>query len=331
LQGNSVSAMRCPVVLLPGIIAPAAIRYGPLVERLTDVDVVVRDLAVYDDDEPPADFSIDTELVALDRAADDAGLERFHLYGHSGGGAVALAYAASRGHRVQSLAVDEPASDMTDEGDAVYGWAEFDEAALLPPAESMAAFMRLQVAEDVILPSPPGGDPPPWMVKRPAGIRAFVAALRRHRVEPAEYSAFAAPVYFSRGSRTHPRWEAMQTRLAALFPDFTGDVFEGLHHLNTSHQAEPDRVAATLTAFWKRSETGAESAVASARPGLRRRGQPDGCGWSVVPAATSQYPSPTDGRAIPTASLPAGRSPLIDPKYGAFPNANTPPSRATSQ
>jgi pimeloyl-ACP methyl ester carboxylesterase len=247
--------MRYPVICLPGIIAPAAIRYGPLLERLADVDVVVRDLAVYDDDEPPPDFSIDTELVALTRAADDAELEKFHLYGHSGGGAVALAYAASLGDRIQSLAVDEPASDFTDDGDAVYGWPAFDEALLLPPAESTAAFMRLQVADDVVLPPPPSGDPPPWMAKRPAGIRTFVAALRRHRVEPAQYASFARPVYFSRGSRTHPRWEAMQARLAGLFPDFTGEVFQGLHHLNTSHQAEPDRVAATLKAFWLRSET----------------------------------------------------------------------------
>jgi pimeloyl-ACP methyl ester carboxylesterase len=246
--------MRYPVILLPGIIAPAAIRYGPLVERLGEVDVIVRDLAVYDNDEPPGDFSIDTELVALDRAVDDAGYEKVHLYGHSGGGAVALAYAVSHLDRVQSLAVDEPASDMTDEGDAVYGWPAFDEAALLPPAESMAAFMRLQVADDVILPEPPAGDPPPWMAKRPAAIRAFVGALRHHRIQPAEYAAVASPVYFSRGSRTHPRWEAMQTRLAGSFPDFTGEVYEGLHHLNTSHQAEPDRVAARLTALWERSE-----------------------------------------------------------------------------
>jgi pimeloyl-ACP methyl ester carboxylesterase len=247
-------AMRCPVVFLPGIIAPAAIRYGPLVERLADVHVVLRDLAVYDDEEPPPDFSIDTELVALDRVADDAEFETFHLYGHSGGGAVALAYAASHAHRVQSLAVDEPASDFTDDGDALYGWAEFDEALLLPPAESTAAFMRLQVADDVVLPAPPAGDPPPWMAKRPAGIRAYIAALREYRVPPAQYADFGSPVYFSRGSRTHPRWEAMQTRLAELFPNFTGEVFEGLHHLNTSHQAEPDRVAATLKAFWERSE-----------------------------------------------------------------------------
>jgi pimeloyl-ACP methyl ester carboxylesterase len=246
--------MRYPVIFLPGIIAPAAIRYGPLVERLAGVDVVIRDLVVYDDDEPPPDFSIETELAALDRAAGEAKFDKFHLYGHSGGGAVALAYAASRADRVQSLAVDEPASDMTAEGDAVYGWHEFDEASLLPPHESMAAFMRLQVADDVVLPAPPSGNPPPWMAKRPAGIRAFVGALRQYRVEPATYASFSAPIYFSRGSRTHARWEAMQTRLAGLFPDFTGEVFEGLHHLNTSHQAEPDRVAATLRQFWAKAE-----------------------------------------------------------------------------
>jgi pimeloyl-ACP methyl ester carboxylesterase len=249
--------MRCPVVFLPGIIAPAAVRYGPLAERLADVNVLACDLAVYDEDEPPSDYSIDTELAALDRVTGGAGFEKFHVYGHSAGGAVALAYAASLGERLQSLAVDEPASDFTDDGNAVYGWQEFDEALLLPPAESTAAFMRLQVASDVILPEPPAGGPPPWMAKRPAGIRAFISALRAYRVEPAAYAGFASPVYFSHGSRTHPRWEAMQKRLAGLFPDFTGEVFEGLHHLNTSHQAEPDRVVATLKAFWERSETDA--------------------------------------------------------------------------
>lgn len=100
--------MHQSVIFLPGMIAPAAIRHGPLVERLANVKVLVRDLAMYDTDEPPADFSIATEFDALDRAADAAGFERLHLYGHSGRGAVALGYAAARGDRLTSLAVDEP-------------------------------------------------------------------------------------------------------------------------------------------------------------------------------------------------------------------------------
>ena len=247
--------MEHGVIFLPGIIAPAAIRYAALIEHLPSVRSLVHDLAVYEGDAPPAAYSISTEVEALDRVANAAGLDRFHVFGHSGGGAVALAYTTERGERLVSLAVDEPASDFTAQGDEVYGWPEFDLALALPSDEAMPAFMRLQVAPDVTLPESPGGSPPPWMAKRPAGIAAFVAALKSHHIGEDQYARFAAPVYFSRGSRTHSRWAAMQVRLAGVFPDFTGEVFEGLHHLNPAHQAEPERVAATLSQFWERAET----------------------------------------------------------------------------
>lgn len=242
-------------IFLPGIIAPAEVRYRALIGQLGGVPSMLRDLAIYDGAEPPEGYSMSTELDALDRAADEAGLEEFHLFGHSGGGAVALAYAAERGNRLISLAVDEPASDFTSEGDAVYGWPEFDEALALPADAAMSAFMRLQVAADVELPPPPEGPAPPWMAKRPAGIAAFVGMLRTHRVDEEQYRTFAAPVYFSRGSRTHPRWVAMQDRLERVFPDFIGEVFDGLHHLSPAHQTEPARVAPTLSAFWERAES----------------------------------------------------------------------------
>ena len=242
--------MEHPVIFLPGIIAPAAVRYTALVEHLPGVRSLLHDLAVYDDDEPPADYSIAAELDALDRAADGAGFDRFHAFGHSGGGAVMLAYAAERGDRLVSVAVDEPASDFTADGDAIFGWPEFDEALALSPDEMIPAFMRLQVAADVVLPPPPDGPSPPWMAKRPAGIAAFVAALRNRRVDEDVYRRFRAPVHFSRGSRTHPRWAAMHERLSVTFPDFSADVAEGLHHLHPAHQAEPERVGASLSTFW---------------------------------------------------------------------------------
>ena len=40
----------------------------------------------------------------------------------------------------------------------------------------------------------------------------------------------------------------MGARLAGLFPDCTVERYEGCHHLNTSHQAEPERVAGALEA-----------------------------------------------------------------------------------
>ena len=122
---------------------------------------------------------------------------------------------------------------------------------MLPPAEAVRAFLALQVAPGVELPPPPAASPPPWMSKRPAGIQAFIRAIRSHRVEPAVYASFWAPVYFSLGSLTHPRWRLMEKRLSALFPRFSSELYEGLHHLNTSHQAEPERVAASLRNVWR--------------------------------------------------------------------------------
>ena len=164
-----------------------------------------------------------------------------------------LRWRSTHGDRVLTLAIDEPASDFTDPGNADYGWPEFDRILRLPPNESTAEFLKLQVAPGVALAPPPGGPPPAWMAKRPAGVRAFIEALRAHHVTEKDYRSFEKPVYFSWGSLTHQRWGSMERRLSKLFPDFSSEMFEGLHHLNTSHAAEPQRVAARLTTLWQRA------------------------------------------------------------------------------
>jgi hypothetical protein len=45
----------------------------------------------------------------------------------------------------------------------------------------------------------------------------------------------------------------MERRLSELFPNFSSEMFEGLHHLNTCHMAEPKRVAVRLRALWQRA------------------------------------------------------------------------------
>ena len=239
------------VILLPGIIAPAAIRYEQLKSRLSGCTVIAKDLEVYAGATPPFDYSIATEVTGVERVADNAGFERFHLYGHSGGGAVALAFAAAHPDRLLSLAVDEPAHDFTDAMRA--DMEVLEPLKSLPPPERLRAFMRLQVSPHVEL-SPPTGPSPPWMATRPAGIEAFLQALDQHERLTAKYAAVRAPVLYTWGSLTHPRWYAMAKRLGTLFRDFTAVCFEGLHHLNTSHQAEPDRVVELLDALWARSE-----------------------------------------------------------------------------
>jgi pimeloyl-ACP methyl ester carboxylesterase len=237
-------------VFLPGIILPAAIRYEPLLRALDGgVRGVTKELEVYAADTPAPDYSIRMEVDGVERTADEAGFGRFHLYGHSGGGAIALAFAAAHPRRLLSLAVDEPAVDFLGYGNEGY-WLKIKKAASLPEPNATREFLRLQLADDEPLPPPPDGPAPPWMSKRSAGIRAFIAAAESHHVEPAEYRAFRAPVYYSYGTRSHPHWIAARDRLAELFEDFTAERYEGLHHLNTSHQAEPGRVATALKTLW---------------------------------------------------------------------------------
>jgi pimeloyl-ACP methyl ester carboxylesterase len=100
--------MSPQVICMPGGIAPAAQRYAPLVAAVGGrADLHLKDLEVYAGGTPPADYSIDQEVAALDR---------FHLVGYSGGGFISLAYAGTRPERVLSLALFEPAmvpGDMT--------------------------------------------------------------------------------------------------------------------------------------------------------------------------------------------------------------------------
>ena len=122
-------------VFLPGIIAPARVRYAALLEHLREVDVLAKDLEVYAGDAPPEDYSIALEVDGVAAAADRAGFDRFHLYGHSAGGAVALAYVAAHPERVLSLALDEPMTDFSDEDLRRPEWTAMQGILALPIAE----------------------------------------------------------------------------------------------------------------------------------------------------------------------------------------------------
>jgi len=100
-----------------------------------------------------------------------------------------LAYIAVYPDRVLSLAIDEPAMDFTEEGQQTYGWEAFDHALTLPDSAAMAEFMRLQVADDVEL-APLPEPLPASMANSPAGVRAFLAAGRGHRVDVDAYRRY---------------------------------------------------------------------------------------------------------------------------------------------
>jgi pimeloyl-ACP methyl ester carboxylesterase len=251
-------ATRHLVVFLPGGVLPVQPAYAALLHVLGErVDAVAKDLEVYSEDRPPTNFGLGTEVAGILREADAHGFDRFHLVGYSGGGASSLAFAALHGERLLSLALLEPAwagNDRTEEEDAVM--QRFRALEPFPPDRFMAGFMRLQLAPDVEPPPPPEGLPPPWMAKRPAGIRAFIDAFDNADLDVEALRAFDRPVYFALGGRSNPDYYArMADRLATIFPDFTMETFPERHHFDPPHRIEPERLADSLLALWQRAES----------------------------------------------------------------------------
>jgi pimeloyl-ACP methyl ester carboxylesterase len=248
---------RHAVVLVPGGVLPAEPAYAALLGALGEsVDAVAKDLEVYAGDEPPPGYGLDTEVQGIVRTAAVRGFDRFHLVGYSAGGAASVAFAAQHGERLLSLALLEPAwagNDRTPEEEALM--QRFRAMEELSPDAFMANFVRLQLAPAVEPPPPPEGEPPAWMAKRPAGLRAILRAFDAAQLDVQALRAFAQPVYFALGGRSNPDYYArMAERLAKALPDFTLETFADRHHFDPPHRIEPERLAASLLALWQRAE-----------------------------------------------------------------------------
>lgn len=244
-------------ILLPGVVLPAELAYGALIEALgPDVHAVAKNLELYAGDEPPPGWTLDTEVDGVLREADARGWETFHLVGYSGGGASALALAAKHPQRLLSLALLEPAWAGNWGWSPAHAklWQDYSALDSLPPELFMAGFMRLGVKPDVVLPPPPEGDPPPWMAKRPAGIRAFTRTFENYDLDRARLAAFTKPVFFALGGLSNPDdYGEVADRLSSVFPDFRLEVFEDRHHFDPPHRIEPQRLAALLREHWGRA------------------------------------------------------------------------------
>src|SRR5205807_5402265 len=76
---GSVGDMNPQVICLPGGVAPAAQRYGPLRAAVgDDADLYMKDLEVYREAKPSSGYSVEVELEAIDTFAAEHNLERFH-------------------------------------------------------------------------------------------------------------------------------------------------------------------------------------------------------------------------------------------------------------
>jgi pimeloyl-ACP methyl ester carboxylesterase len=249
---------RRQAILLPGGVLPADLAYGALLAALgNEVEAVAKELEVYQGEAPPPGYSLDHEIEGILRAAAAAGFDRFHLVGYSGGGAASLAFAAKHPERLRSLALLEPAwagNEGLDPAEMAV-WREFERMMSLPPEEMMPAFVRVQLAPGVDPPPPPPDPPPPWMAKRPAGLKAFLGTFLSGELDLEALRQFRRPVYFALGGRSNPDYYGKEAeRLSQVFADFTLEAFEERHHFDPPHRIEPERLAASLRAFWRRAE-----------------------------------------------------------------------------
>lgn len=251
---------RFQALLLPGGVMPAELAYPDLVAALgPDVDVRYKELELYEGDEPPPGWGLDTEVQGIRRFADEAGFDRFHLVGYSGGGSCALAFCAAYPERLLSLTLNEPAwggSEGWTDAERDY-WRRVDEMMALPPEEMMTAFMQSGQPQSRE-PSPPDPEPPPpWFAKRPAGLRAFHSAFKAYHLDLERLRSFDRPVLYVTGGKSDPiENEPIVERLGRVFPDFTREVYKDRHHFDPPHRAEPERFAASLKRLWERAAAG---------------------------------------------------------------------------
>jgi pimeloyl-ACP methyl ester carboxylesterase len=261
------------VLFIPGGVMPAEISYGPLLGALQgQIQPVVKDLEVYAPDSPLLSYGLELEVDGIRRAAEAAGLQRFHLVGYSAGGAACLAFCAKYPERLSSLALIEPAwIGSLSPADAA-DWTELGRLIRLPPDERMPAFMRWQMRPGVPPPAmqqPPLG-PPPWMAKRPAGLEAISRAFDAYQLETERLHLMKQPVYYALGSLSTRFYERAAHRLAGWFPDMQIEEYEGRSHFDPPHRAEAQRFARALSGLWER----AQAVTGIADPGYNYKGDP---------------------------------------------------------
>jgi pimeloyl-ACP methyl ester carboxylesterase len=246
------------VILLPGAVLPADLAYAALREALGgEAEMVAKDLEVYAGAEPPPSYTLGQEIDGTLGAAEASGFQRFHLVGYSAGGASSLAFAAEHPERLLSLALLEPAwagNGGLDPAEQA-AWREYDRIMDLPTEELMPAFVRANLKPGVVPPPPPPGPPPPWMAKRPAGLKALTTAFAHGSLDTDALRGLEAPVYFALGGLSNPdHYAEIARRLAGVFADYTVEEFEQRHHFDPPHRAEPERLASSLRALWRRGE-----------------------------------------------------------------------------
>jgi pimeloyl-ACP methyl ester carboxylesterase len=212
---------------------------------------IPKGLELFDAAPPVRDYSFATEVDGIIRAMDDAGLERAHLVGYSGGGGVVMAVAVEHPQRVASIAVDEHIiGHHFGVEDEERFWTELD-AAL--ERDGLAATLEVVAATNRPGAEPPAfGEPPPhWLGSRITGTPDLARAARDYRVSVDDLAQIRCPVYAAYGTETRTTFKGWCETVAATVERGSAESYERADHFRPAHQVHPTRFAEALLLHWE--------------------------------------------------------------------------------
>lgn len=196
------------------------------------------------------DWTLDTEVAAIELLRQRAETNELDLVGYSGGGAVALAYAVAHPEVLTSLTLIEPPWIGNDV------WSE-EEAAFREAYERLADEPGDGFWEAVsgVLNGP--GNPVPR--RPPIGVQdlknAFLGVWRGYRAAPLDRSRLrhiGSPVYLPVGEGSAGRMRAQAQYLAACFPNAHMELYERASHFDLPIVGAK-RLAEGLERLWQES------------------------------------------------------------------------------
>ena len=168
------------------------------------------------------DYGLEVEVAGVLREADARGWERSTSSGIRAAARPRSRSREARPERLASLALLEPARAISRDISPAEraAWLEHERLARLPDDQLMPAFVRrFGLRPGVPVPSPPPGEPPPWMATRPAGIRAILRASHRGSIDREALSTFDRPVYLALCALSNPdHYEQIAKRLSESSP-----------------------------------------------------------------------------------------------------------------
>jgi pimeloyl-ACP methyl ester carboxylesterase len=239
-----------PVVWISPDTDPAQKSSGRFAARLADrVRITLKELAVWQVD-AGAHYDMQVEVDAVARAAAEARLSRYHLFGFSAGATVALAAALALGDSILSIAVLEPATIGDDDWGPIEATWRTDMAALpeLTPSDRTEAFRRMLMRPGVA--PPPARYPPLWDAQDNMLLEVM---LERTGFVSGDLANLGQPTLIIVGGQSHPRFQHLAERMVEVMPNAETVVFPALNHFSPPHREEPDRFEGVLLDFWSRT------------------------------------------------------------------------------